>query len=137
MIRVVYVSFATVPFSDASLDELLNKSRDNNRRDGITGMLLYRDGDFLQILEGEASAVNETYQRIAKDNRHGRVLVLDESDISQRDFGDWSMGFRRLGRTEMPAGFVDFFDRRFDTATVVDRRSEALQFLAGFREIGR
>lgn len=135
MIRVVYVSFATVPFDEPALDALLKKSRDNNRRDGITGMLLYRDGDFLQILEGEEESVRGAYRRIGRDSRHGRILMLDESDIAQREFGDWSMGFRRLRRDDMPEGFVDFFDRRFDAAAIVDRRGEALQFLSSFRAL--
>lgn len=137
MIRIVYVSFATVPFSDADLAVLLEVSRRNNQRDGLTGMLLYRDGDFLQVLEGEAAAVRKTYDRIAADKRHGRIMVLDESTITQRDFGDWSMGFRRLAQREMPEGFVDFFHRRFDAASVAARGSEALQFLQSFRDISR
>ena len=135
MKRLVYVSAATVPFTDAALAQLLNISRKNNVAAGITGMLVYRDGDFLQILEGGEAAVRETYQRISRDSRHARILALDESDIDTREFGDWSMGFRRVSREEMPAGFVDFFDRKFDPSSLVTRGSEALTFLRSFREI--
>jgi hypothetical protein len=135
VIRLVYVSAATVPFTDASLAQLLRISRENNTRAGITGMLVYRDGDFLQVLEGEEDAVRETFHRIARDNRHARTLVLDDSEISEREFSDWSMGFRRVSREEMPQGFVDFFDRRFDPETVVQRGGEAITFLRSFRAL--
>ena len=135
MLSLVYVSFATVPFSDADLVALLEKSRRNNTRDGISGMLLYRDGDFLQVLEGPEDAVRAAYARIARDNRHGRIMMLDESEISERAFGDWSMGYRRVKRGEVPDGFVDFFDRRFDPETLKARGSEAYQYLLGFRQI--
>lgn len=135
MKRLVYVSAATVPFTDASLAQLLRISRDNNTRDGITGMLVYRDGDFLQILEGEADPVLKTYQRISRDSRHGRILTLDDSSIDTREFSDWSMGFKRISREEMPVGFVDFFDRKFDPETVADRGGEAIEFLRSFRAI--
>lgn len=135
MLSLVYVSYATVPFSDADLDALLAKSRENNTRDGISGMLLYRDGDFLQVLEGPEDKVREAYARIARDNRHGRIMMLDESTVDERAFANWSMGFRRLKRSDIPEGFVDFFDRRFDPTTLKARGSEAYQYLLGFRQI--
>lgn len=135
MLSIVYVSFSTVPFSDAELDALLEKSRANNTRDGISGMLLYRDGDFLQVLEGPEDAVRATFHRISLDNRHGRVMVLDHSQVEERSFPDWSMGFRRVKRSEAPAGFVDFFDRTFSPDTLAARGSEAYQYLLSFRQI--
>lgn len=135
MLSLVYVSFATEPFSDAQLDALLEKSRRNNTRDGLSGMLLYRDGDFLQVLEGPEDKVREAYARIARDSRHGGIMLLDESQISERAFTDWSMGFRRLRRNELPEGFVDFFNRNFDPAQLKARGSEAYQYLLGFRNI--
>jgi hypothetical protein len=135
MKRLVYVSAATVPFTDAALAQLLRISRDNNSRAGITGMLVYRDGDFLQILEGEDDALQETYLRIGRDTRHGRILLLDESRIDTREFADWSMGFRRMSREEMPDGFVDFFGRQFDPESVAQRGGEAIAFLRSFRAI--
>lgn len=135
MISIVYVSAARHVFTPAELEALLEKSRANNRRDGVSGVLLYRDGDFLQVLEGPEAAVRRTYERIARDPRHGGVIVLDESEIAQRNFGDWSMGFRRVNATEQPAGFVDFFDRRADLSAVVNPGAEVFRYLNSFREI--
>ncbi|MFZ5724358.1 MAG: BLUF domain-containing protein [Pseudomonadota bacterium] len=136
MLSLCYLSSAAVPFSPEALDALLARSRANNTRDGITGMLLYRDGDFLQVLEGPADAVRTTYRRISADPRHSRVLLIDESEIEQRAFGDWSMGFRRLAKNERPAGFVDFFDRRFDPTSVIDVHGEVYRYLESFRQLG-
>lgn len=135
MISTVYVSAARHPFTPAELDALLEQSRANNRRDGVSGMLLYRDGDFLQVLEGPEEAVRRTYERIARDPRHVGVIVLDESEITQRSFGDWSMGFRRVSVEERPAGFVDFFDRRADLSAVVNPGAEVYRYLQSFRAL--
>lgn len=135
MLSLCYLSSATVPFTPAELDALLEKSRSNNLRDGLSGVLLYRDGDFLQVLEGPADAVRATYQRIGCDPRHSRIMMIDESDIETRSFADWSMGFRRLARDERPAGFIDFFDRRFDPASVADVHGEVFRYVQGFRAI--
>lgn len=135
MISIVYVSAARHAFTPAELEALLEKSRANNRRDGVSGVLIYRDGDFLQVLEGPEEAVRRTYARIARDPRHGGVIVLDESAITQRNFGDWSMGFRRVSAAERPDGFVDFFDRRADLAAVVNPGAEVFRYLQSFREI--
>jgi hypothetical protein len=135
MLSLVYVSAATQPFSPSELDALLEKSRRNNLRDGITGMLLYRDGDFLQVLEGPEAAVRATYARIGRDRRHGGFILLDENHVEQRAFSDWAMGFRRLSVAEQPEGFVDFFNRRLALSEVVDTRAEAFHYLNSFRQI--
>lgn len=135
MISIVYVSAATQPFSPAELDALLEKSRTNNTRDGISGVLLYRDGDFLQVLEGPEEAVRRTYERISRDRRHGGVIVLDESEIDERNFGEWSMGFRRVNAGDSLDGYVNFFDRKADLSGVVNTSGEVFRYLQSFREL--
>lgn len=135
MISIVYVSAARHAFTPHELEALLEKSRANNSRDGVSGVLVYRDGDFLQVLEGPEEAVRRTYERIARDPRHGGVIVLDESAIAQRQFGEWSMGFRRVNAAERPTGFVDFFDRRADLSAVVNPGTEVFRYLQSFREL--
>jgi len=132
----MYASAETVPFDEVALDNLLELSRKNNEANNWTGMLLYRDGDFLQVLEGEEDVVKKVCQKIYKDNRHTGVLELDKSEIDVRDFGQWSMGFRRLKKEDIPAGFVNFFDRSFDEEDLCTRGSEALDFLSSFKELG-
>lgn len=96
MIEIVYTSSAVEPFSEDQLLGLLEKSRTNNENLGITGMLLYKDGEFMQVLEGEEDAVRSLSERIAADPRHTNFKVLMDRVCTQREFSDWSMGFTNL-----------------------------------------
>ena len=70
MYQLVYVSTATEPFSSEELTRLLETSRKNNTADGVTGMLLYHDGNFFQVLEGDRDAVIGVFRRVERDPRH-------------------------------------------------------------------
>jgi Sensors of blue-light using FAD len=96
MIQLVYTSSSVKPFSNEELLDLLTKSRQNNETLRITGMLLYKDGDFMQALEGEQDEVYSLSARIAKDPRHTNFVTLLDGPCSQREFPDWSMGFTNL-----------------------------------------
>jgi hypothetical protein len=97
MFRILYVSTATRPFSSEDLEQLLDKARKKNEAHQVTGMLVYSDGDFLQALEGEPSAVIEAYERISIDPRHRGIEVLQRGlGYGDRLFPAWSMGFRRV-----------------------------------------
>lgn len=93
---VVYVSTAVRPFSQDDLAALLTKSRERNRAAGITGMLLYKDGCFIQAFEGEHDAATKLRERIRQDRRHQNIVMIFEGWIASRDFSDWSMGFKHL-----------------------------------------
>jgi hypothetical protein len=95
MSSLTYVSSATVPLSAEELRALLAKSRSNNERDGITGMLLYKDGNFMQVLEGPREVVMSVQKRIYGDPCHHGLLVLLQRDVKERSFGSWSIAFSR------------------------------------------
>ena len=96
MLELLYASNATERVSEAVLDALLTECRRRNPQIDITGILLYQDGNFIQVLEGEQAAVMQLFAKIERDPRHHGMLVLSERDIEQRSFPGWSMGFRRL-----------------------------------------
>ncbi|MBB3950113.1 BLUF domain-containing protein [Aureimonas jatrophae] len=104
--RLVYYSRNHVGRSDADLDreisDILAKSQENNRRDGITGALLFNTGCFAQVLEGPLSAVEAAFERIQQDERHGDVSLLALDRIEARSFPNWAMGF--VGASERDAG---------------------------------
>ena len=104
--------FKTFPVL-AQLIELLRLARRNNARLGVTGMLLYKEGRFMQALEGEETVVRTLLQKIAADPRHCDLKLLDEGFTDEREFGDWSMGFERLDDAAGPApqGASDFLER--------------------------
>lgn len=91
--RLIYISSATGEFGQAKLDEILGRSRSNNEARGLTGVLLFHDGCFFQVLEGEAAVVEQTFATISRDARHGGVIVLESRAITERGFPQWSMGY--------------------------------------------
>jgi len=101
LIRIVYVSFASHPFSEEDLRHLLSKCRANNTEKDISGQLIYSDGTFMQVLEGPQKEVDATFSRIKKDTRHHDVALIERSTIDKRQFPDWSMGFKTLTPEQM------------------------------------
>jgi len=96
MLQMLYVSGASAPMSDAEIQNILTTSRRNNLRDGVTGMLLWADGVFIQILEGEPETVRRLYQHIQTDDRHRNLMLVLEQAADKRLFTQWSMGFKQL-----------------------------------------
>lgn len=86
-----YVSSAATPMSAAELDQLLLRARARNVERGLTGVLLYADGNFMQLLEGPSEALATTYAAIRADPRHHGLIELFNRRIQRRSFGDWSM----------------------------------------------
>ena len=101
MIRIVYVSFATKPFEEKDLLQLLSKCRSNNTEMNISGQLIYNDGTFFQVLEGPQASVDATFERIKKDTRHHNVTLIERVTIDKKQFPEWSMGFKSLSQDEM------------------------------------
>jgi hypothetical protein len=134
--HLIYVSSAVNLFSDEKLRELLEVSRRNNGARDVTGMLLYIDGNFLQVLEGEKDNVLGTYQRISNDSRHRGVITLLQGDIDKRDFAEWSMGFHKVDKESGPAlpGYSDFLSRKTDPN---QQRTATLKLLENFKSINR
>jgi len=95
--------------------DLLHDARDYNAADGITGLLLYREGCFLQILEGKPDLVEDVSQRIARDLRHHEVEVLLDQEVDTRLFPQWSMEaveLERLQKAGLPGLSMDLADSR-------------------------
>lgn len=101
LITLVYVSVATKKLSESELVEILEVARAKNEKLNITGMLLYRDGFFVQALEGEQAVVEDLFHVIAKDERHKNVIVVYQNSIATRSFNDWSMGFNMLSEKDL------------------------------------
>ena len=93
MLSIVYSSRASEKFDEEALASLLAQSRANNERLELSGMLLFREGRFLQILEGPDEALRERYAVIADDPRHTQVHTLIEEAIDHRFFAQWSMRY--------------------------------------------
>jgi hypothetical protein len=91
LVRLLYASRAVDPAAVA-IDEILAKSRQGNPSSGITGILCYGGGIFLQAIEGGRNAVSELYGHIQRDPRHKDVVLMHYEEISERRFSGWTMG---------------------------------------------
>lgn len=134
LMQLIYVSSAARAMSADDLAAILYASVGRNAVDGVSGVLLYAGGSFLQVLEGESETVERTFARIERDRRHSGIFVLDRAALSQRNFSAWHMAFRALGRADIRAhpGFAPWFEFGFDAAALGVRPSVALDILREF-----
>jgi hypothetical protein len=95
MFQLMYASTAAWTMDRGDLNDILDVSRANNRRLGVTGLLLHLDHGFLQVLEGPKDAVLAVFDQIDRDHRHIGVRILIQQEVPERLFGEWSMGFDR------------------------------------------
>ncbi len=94
--RLIYMSTAKNLFTENELENLMEKSKQNNKKIDVTGLLLTKGKTFIQCLEGEKDNVEELYSKIENDDRHDDVIELIEEEIDSRIFTDWSMGYRNI-----------------------------------------
>ena len=123
---LIYISKSAKTMSDDSLQQILETSRAWNVQHAITGMLIYVEGKFMspnkanidevlegrfiQVLEGPESDVMEIFELIRKDNRHHGLMVLKTGGLSERNFKDWHMGFKRINNHNNDEGFIHLDD---------------------------
>ena len=101
MFELIYVSTAAKRMTKDNLQSILMESMRHNSDHNITGILLYDQGSFCQVLEGDKKDVLSLFKKIKKDKRHFNVITISEKDIQYREFSAWSMRFINL----------DFYDR--------------------------
>ena len=99
--HVLYRSWATQAPTETDLQALLEQSRTSNTHQQITGLLLYSDGQFVQLIEGAEAVVRSLYARIRADARHTQVLTLSDGPGPQRWFADWHMAFGYVDAPEL------------------------------------
>lgn len=111
LFQLTFVSSATRLLSNQELADLLVTCRRNNERRGITGLLLYHEGNFLEVIEGARETIEWLYrERLLKDSRHRNVICLLRGPTIRRSFPDWSMGFRKTAEATHPETLPGFND---------------------------
>ena len=123
--------------SDADLVRLLSSCREHNQAARITGMLLYKGGHFMQVLEGDEASVMEAFARIEGDPRHKTIDILRSEYIQHRNFPDWTMGFANvdaLSPVTVP-GFSRFLERDFRSSYFAEESTEAHAMLMVFKGV--
>jgi hypothetical protein len=112
--QIVYASAAAPELTAAELDQILKVARRRNSELGITGMLLFADNSFLQVLEGSQERLDQLFGQIEGDQRHRRALLLIREPIEHRSFADWTMGATTTTLEDLQdaVGTNDFFQNR-------------------------
>lgn len=135
MFYLIYVSSAIKLMEDSELLFLLDESREKNQRLGITGMLLYKEGNFMQMLEGEKSTVLELYDTINRDERHKDVITIITGDLKKRNFENWSMGFSNMNKAGDFPKYNEYFKKNLTLRSFQDDSQFAYKFITQFNEM--
>jgi blue light- and temperature-responsive anti-repressor len=118
--KLIYCSRNRIEGSNAAvtseLQSILSIARKNNSAMGITGALLYNDGNFAQILEGPLGSVERIFEIIQRDPRHSEVTVVHSGHAMERDFAEWSMAFAGSNANDKMAGATAAFAAVFNNA---------------------
>lgn len=101
MFQLIYVSQATSSIQLDEIENILEASRANNQVEQVTGMLMYKDRLFIQILEGQKDDVFSVYNRVKDDSRHQGVQIIEELEVPKRQFDQWIMGFKFLTQDDL------------------------------------
>ncbi len=132
----IYTSTAAANFSPDDLVQLLTKAREKNSQVGVTGLLVHKDGRFMQLLEGPREAVEKVWARIQADSRHAKLTVLLDGFTKERQFSEWSMGFRDLNSAEARSihGYSDFLNTPLDGTEFKTSPSRGQRLLLSFKK---
>ena len=135
MVSLVYASSAVDDFSASDLVALLRQCCEKNVQLDISGMLLYKDGNFMQVLEGPDEAVGRLIQTIDADRRHKGIIRLEERQIEERQFSGWAMAFHNLRDPAVREleGYSEFLNDRLDSEAFRSDASRAHRLLNVFR----
>lgn len=131
LIQLIHVSRAPQALTLSALVGLMVQCRERNRIEGITGLLIYHEQQFIQLFEGESRVVADLYDTICRDQRNTRNQVLFEATAPRRDFTDWSMAFlapEAIGLDSLP-GYSRFLERDFHDPAFTGRASAARSVL--------
>jgi hypothetical protein len=135
LMHCVYCSASTkIPLSSTELESLLEECRHNNSKADITGILLYQNGSFFQVLEGEHAAVEALFNKISLDKRHHQTKKIIFEPITTRSFAAWTMGFPKITSKELATipGLSDFFHHGTSYVELGEGRAKSL--LAAFKD---
>jgi hypothetical protein len=135
LVSVLYVSSATKEMTPPELLDMLTNIREKNKRQEITGMLLYRGGNFLQVIEGPETAVDGLLNSLESDPAHCGMIVLYRSPIAVREFGDWRMAFRDINNEDLTAmeGYSRFMEAPFTDAEFQSKPKSVYKLLVNFK----
>jgi hypothetical protein len=126
LVRLLYASRAAQAVTQATIDSIMQQSREHNPANGITGMLCYGGDVYMQVLEGGRAPVNALYNRIVSDSRHQQVVLLHYEEVGERRFAGWTMGQVNLAKVN-PSTLLKYLEKpELDPFVVSGKASMAL-----------
>jgi hypothetical protein len=136
LIHLVYVSFANKSLTEKELESLLTEIRKKNAQQNVTGLLLYNDLNFIQVIEGTKKTIHKVFNSIEQDSRHTNVVKLLEEPIKKRAFPDWSMGYRKLSKEQSSSipGFSNFLNGEDQENIIRGSTQQVMYLLDSFRK---
>lgn len=136
MVSLIYVSTASHLLSTNELLEILHISQEKNKEKQVTGMLLYKGGNFMQVLEGPEESVNSIFDSIQRDVCHHDVSVIVLEPIAERQFAEWTMAFHNLDGeiAGQENAYSEFFDNDLIAEKFREKPQLAYNMLLSFRE---
>ncbi len=138
MIHLIYVSAATSKMLDQDLTLLLEQARERNKKLNITGLLLFFNGNFMQMLEGEQNDVEAVYNSIIADTRNCDNRIIQQKPITERAFPDWQMGFKNLdNKLTLHSGYSSFLNNKTTAQTLNCQKPELLALFNNFKKNNR
>jgi len=142
MFYLIYVSSATQLMEDDDLLSLLIFCRKANASQDITGMLLYKNEKFMQILEGEENAVKELYKSICEDSRHQGQYIVMSGKAEERAFNSWSMGFCNIDSglyygtsNDVETTYNRYFNEKIKDQSFPQNSKKAYEFISQFNRL--
>lgn len=124
--QLVYVSNRKSTCTQEEIDKIVDSCKKNNPQLNITGVLLYSDTKFIQLVEGEAKVITELYDKIKKDPRHSNPIMISYNAIKEKAFPSWHMGTKQMGN-----------DIQYLTEITTEDRSAFTNILSGKEENGQ
>src|ERR1700677_663114 len=133
LIHVIYLGAASSDLSEHDTVKFLNEARKANRKNDVSGMMLYVGGCLLLLLEGEAPKVDAAFREIVATKREMRAILREA--VAEREFPDWIMGFEAVAPAEAARllGEPLVFDSASRAAHIEPRSAKTLLSIVGRR----
>lgn len=113
--RIIYASSAKSGLTKKDIEDILDVCRRNNSTLNITGVLFFSDGEFVQVLEGRKSDIQDLFSKISKDDRHENIEILIDEDVDNRYFSQWAMAYAVMDENDFRS-----IGGSFDIRTISD-----------------
>jgi lipopolysaccharide biosynthesis regulator YciM len=134
--QMVYVSFSEKDLSENDLEDFLTEIREKNKRQEVTGMLLYNEGSFIQVVEGGKDTIDALFKKLKNDPRHNTIVVLLDETINERSFPNWTMGYHKMTTKQAGRinGFSDFMNSEERRIELKKSTPDIIYLLNSFKE---